>query len=157
MISDRLRNFFMTSQFVTFLIWIKFNYSRDDLIGHITTPLQTNSVYRASDMAGVQCHFGSVVIHKYNWIYFNHVSAWFRLILYGYIIIRLLYKYNISWLHSCLGSALPRKLGNASETMHDLGHKMLYLYNNLWISGEYSTYGKIRVIKSKIICPNKGN
>ena len=37
---------------------MKFNYSRDDLIGDITTPLQMNSAHRASDMAGVHCYFG---------------------------------------------------------------------------------------------------
>ena len=45
----------MMSQLVTFLI--QFNYSRDDLIGDITTPLQTNRSHRASDMAGDHCYF----------------------------------------------------------------------------------------------------
>ena len=61
-------------------------------------------------------YFGSFFLYKYNWNYFYHVSTWFRLIWYGYIIIRLLYTYNILRPRSCLGSALPRKLGNASGT-----------------------------------------
>ena len=56
----------MTSQLVTFLIEIKFNYSRDDLIGDITTPLQTNSAHRAPDMAGDHCYFCSFFLYKYN-------------------------------------------------------------------------------------------
>ena len=48
----------MTSQLMTFLK-IRFNYSRDDLIGNITTPLQTNSAHRVSDISGVHCYFGS--------------------------------------------------------------------------------------------------
>ena len=35
----------------------KLYYSRDDLIGDITTPQQTHSAHRVSDMAGVHCYF----------------------------------------------------------------------------------------------------
>ena len=75
---------------------IKFNYSRDDLIGDITTPLQTNSSHRASDMAGDHCYFGSFFLYQFKWNYLYHISAWFRLIWYRYIIIRFMPRKRIT-------------------------------------------------------------
>ena len=64
--SDLLRDFFydVTTRDVSYIK--QFNYSRDDLIGDVTTPLQTNSSHRASDMAGDHCYFGSFFLYKYN-------------------------------------------------------------------------------------------
>ena len=103
----------------------------------ITTPPPTNSAHRAPDMAGVQCYFGSFFIYKYNWNYFYHASAWFWLILYGYLIIRLLlYKYNILFYDHVHVLEAHYLASSVMHPRHDLGHEMLYLYNNLQL---YST------------------
>ena len=84
------------------------------------TSLQTNSAYRAPYLTGVQWYFGSFFLYKYNWNYFSHLAAWFRLTLYGYIIIRLTC--------SCLGSALPRKLRDMTSVIKCFIYTITYKY-----------------------------